>query len=308
MRSRENYFTTKDGVRLFFQVTGNGERPLVIPNGFYLRGDFARLAQGRTLGVFDLRNRGKSDAVTDEAKLRAGILNDVDDLEALRHHLGFSQIDLLAHSYVATTVILYARLHPARVRRVVQIGPMPPDAARQYPSQSTATDTLAAEIFAALGELQKQRDATDAVLFCKQAWALLGRIYVMNPSDAGRAQWGRCELANERAFMKYWSQYLLPSIQKIRLDAEAVKGVQAPVLIVHGRQDRSSPYGGGREWARILPHARLLTVENAAHAPWVEAPELVVPAIEVFLRGAWPREAESLKVLARAEGEDHREG
>src|SRR5437667_10930358 len=39
-------------------------------------------------------------------------------------------------------------------------------------------------------------------------------------------------------------------------------------LTVHGTKDRSSPYGGGREWALMLPNARLLTIENVAHAPW----------------------------------------
>ena len=52
-------------------------------------------------------------------------------------------------------------------------------------------------------------------------------------------------------------------------------------------KDRSAPYGGGREWAMMLPNARLVSVENAGHAPWVEAEELVFGAIEEFLGGTW---------------------
>jgi pimeloyl-ACP methyl ester carboxylesterase len=37
-----------------------------------------------------------------------------------------------------------------------------------------------------------------------------------------------------------------------------------------------------------LPDARLVTVENAAHAPWIEAPELAFASIQTFLDGAWP--------------------
>jgi hypothetical protein len=49
-----------------------------------------------------------------------------------------------------------------------------------------------------------------------------------------------------------------------------------------------APYGGGREWAAHLPDARLLTVRNAAHMLWLDAPGTVFPAIERFLKGAWP--------------------
>jgi pimeloyl-ACP methyl ester carboxylesterase len=70
-----------------------------------------------------------------------------------------------------------------------------------------------------------------------------------------------------------------------------------PVLIVHGTKDRSTPYGGGREWALTLPNARLLSVENTAHAPWIEAPDKVLDSIELFLNGNWPDQAETVAAL-----------
>jgi pimeloyl-ACP methyl ester carboxylesterase len=60
-------------------------------------------------------------------------------------------------------------------------------------------------------------------------------------------------------------------------------------------KDRNAPYGAGRDWAMQLPDARLVTVENAAHAPWIEAPELVFGSIKAFLDGAWPEAAEQVK-------------
>jgi pimeloyl-ACP methyl ester carboxylesterase len=64
------------------------------------------------------------------------------------------------------------------------------------------------------------------------------------------------------------------------------------VLVLHGKMDRNAPYGSGREWASLLPNARLVTFEKAAHAPWIEAPDQVFGAIETFLGGAWPEAAE----------------
>jgi pimeloyl-ACP methyl ester carboxylesterase len=71
----------------------------------------------------------------------------------------------------------------------------------------------------------------------------------------------------------------------------------APVLAIHGRKDRSSSYGGGRDWALKLPNARLVTVDNAAHAPWIEDPDTVFGALGAFLGGAWPETAEKVESL-----------
>jgi pimeloyl-ACP methyl ester carboxylesterase len=91
--------------------------------------------------------------------------------------------------------------------------------------------------------------------------------------------------------MTCWVQYLLPSIQGAAPSKEDLRDLKIPVLLVHGSKDRSAPYGGAREWAMALPDARLLSVEEAAHAPWIEAPEQVLGPIEMFLDGAWPSAA-----------------
>jgi len=47
----------------------------------------------------------------------------------------------------------------------------------------------------------------------------------------------------------------------------------------------------------LLPNARLISIEGAAHMSWVEFPEIVFPAVELFLSGQWPDEAEVVKSL-----------
>jgi pimeloyl-ACP methyl ester carboxylesterase len=280
------YLTTGDGVRLFFRRVGDGPKAVLIPNGFHLLDDFERLSDGRTLIYYDLRNRGWSDPVSDPAKLARGIHNDVDDLDAVRRHFGTNQIDVIGHSYLGLTVILYAMKYPGHVNRVVQIGTMQPNAGKQYAAQLTCADAILTEVFSKLGELQKERESMDPVEFCKKFWDILRVIYVSDPADAGKIKWGRCELANERNFMRYWNESIFPSIKE--LDFNDLSNSLAPVLTIHGMKDRSAPYGGKREWAMMLPNARLLSIENASHAPWVEAPELVFGAIETFLGGTWP--------------------
>jgi proline iminopeptidase len=296
MQISEGYISTGDGVRLFFRQIGSGGKPVVIPNGFHLAEDFECLSEGRTLIFYDLRNRGWSDSVSDPSKLTRGIHNDVGDLEAIRQHFGISQVDLIGHSYLGLMVILYAMKYPECVNRVVQIGPMQPYAGKQYPAHLTYADATLTEVFSKLVELQKEKASVDPVEFCKKFWEILRVIYVSNPADAGRINWGRCELANERNFMKYWSESIFPSIKELKFDD--VISAQAPVLTIHGMKDRSALYGGGREWAMMLPNARLVSLENAGHAPWVENPELVFGAIREFLGGAWPEGAEKVTCIA----------
>jgi len=290
--------TTDDGVRLYCEVWGSGANTLIVPNGICYMDEFRRFAQGRTVVAYDVRNRGRSDTLTDPAKLERGILNDVDDLDAVRRHFGAERIDLIGHSYIGVMVVLYAMHYPRHVSRLVQIGPAPPHADTRYPAHLAWADATMEEFIRKSTELRQQMTAQDdPVEICRKFWELLRVLSVFDAKDAAKIDWIRCELPNERSFMMYWIQRIVPSLQKLRFTAEDFAKVTAPVLTVHGNRDRNAPYGGGREWAMHLPDARLLTVPDTAHAPWVEAPEKVLEPIEAFFDGRWPELAEKVTAL-----------
>lgn len=298
MQRSKGYVTTEDGVRLFFQKVGSGREMVIIPNGIYLLDDFKRFAGGRrTLIFYDVRNRGLSDSVSDASKLAKGIQNDVDDLDAVRKYFEARKVDVIGHSYIGLMVGLYAMKYPAYVNRVVQIGPAQPYSAKQYPAHLTGADATLQEVFAKLAQLQKERGSEDPKESCRKFWSVLRFLYVVNPADADKINWIRCDLSNELNFMKYWNETVFPSIQALHITAGSAATVKTPVLIIHGTRDRSAPYGGGRDWALLWPNARLLTVENAAHAPWIESAEMVNAAIEVFLDGKWPATAQRVTAL-----------
>ena len=297
MRSSDEYVTANDGVRLFVQRMGDGPDALIIPNRVYMVDAFARLANRRTVLFCDPRNRGCSDRVTDPGKVEKGIHHDVDDFDAIRRHYGIDRVSLLGHSYIATGVVLYAMKYPQHTRRVVQMGPIGPDYAHQYPVHLTKADATLSDVLAGLGELQKERASLAPETFCKKFWAMLRPLYVLDPADADRLGWEPCHLSNETAFMQPWTEHVLPSLQRLHLTAEDFARVRSPVLVIHGRKDRSSAYGGGRDWALRLPDARLVTVDNAAHVPWIEAPDLVFGAIDTFLDGGWPETSERVSAL-----------
>jgi len=294
----EGYLTTADGIRLFYQKCGTTGRVVVIPNATYMFDDFKYLTEDRTVVFYDLRNRGRSDAVTDASKLKSGIHNDVADLEAIRQHFGADVIDVIGHSYLGLVVALYAMKYPEHVNRVVQVGPAQPIAGKQYPPHLTGADATAAEINSKLMELQKEGPAGNPEQFGAKVWALMRQLYVTNPADADKITWSVAHLPNESLvkLMTYYSEYLLPSMQSTKLtDADFARATM-PILTIHGTRDRQAAYGGGRDWALTLPDARLVTVEGAAHLPWIEAPDKIFGSIKTFLDGAWPDAAERLNV------------
>jgi proline iminopeptidase len=297
MASSEGFLTTDDGVRLYFITFGEGSKPVVFPNGLYLIDDFQWLGDSRTLVFYDLRNRGKSDTVTDASKLQSGIQNDVDDLETVRRHFGIDQLDLIGHSYVGILVALYAMKYPEYSHRVVQIGSGEPEQGKQYPEHLTYNDAQRAEVFGRIGQLMQQGLEGDPMEMCERFWAVLRELYVVDPANAHRIDWGRCELPNEREFMRYYTAHILPSLRTLNLGPQDFAKAQAPVLTIHGRKDRSAPYGAGRDWALRLPNARLVTIDEGAHAPWIEAPDRVFGSITTFLNGEWPASAEEVKSL-----------
>jgi len=300
MLTKETSVAADDGTRLFAEIAGAGSDATVVANGFYLVDDLRALARNRTLVFYDFRSRGRSDTETDPAKLARGIQQDVDDLDAVRRQLGISSLKAIGHSYVGLVIALYAMKYSAHLARAVLIGPIQADVTKQYPAHLSGADATLAEVMTKLGELQKNPEG-DAVERCRKFWAALRPIYVADPRDADRITWERCSLPNELNFMRYWMQYVHPSMRSVKLTEEDYAHAKAPVLIVHGRRDRSSPYGGAREWAMMLPNARLVTIDNAAHAPWIEAEKEVFGAIDTFLDGEWPAGAEQVRSL---EGSD----
>jgi len=276
-------------VRLFFQCMGRGEHVVVVPNGAYLSEDLSVLAGTRLLVYFDLRNRGRSDAPGG-----GGILQDVEDTRAVAKHFSTSQVDLIGHSFAGLLVALYARSHPDAVRRIVQIGPLGANPDREYPPPLSNRDDTFARVMRELGALLPRRASFEPVAFCERVWETLRLLYVTDAADASRITWNRCGLETERNGMRYFNDVTLPSIRALALDSASFDAVKAPALIVHGAKDRSAPYGGGRDWAARLPDARLVTVDTGGHAPWIEAPDTVFPAIESFLNGRWPESAEQV--------------
>jgi len=283
MDSARDQIKTPDGLSLAAVKVGTGLEAVLVPNRIYMQPHFGRLAQRHTVVFYDPRNRGESEPVADASRLARGIHHEAEDTDAVRRHYEFDRVAILAHSYACIAAVLYGMMHPSRVSHLILIGPPPPDAAKQYPPELKCVDATMRSFHTAFADLQKQAASLSAAETCAKAWALLRVFYVGNANDADKLKWEPCGIPNEVNFMAPLTRYIMPSLTALRFTEADFAKLRMPTLIVHGRRDRSSPYGGGLDWAAALPNAQLLTIDEAAHAPWIEAPERVFQEIEKLL-------------------------
>ncbi|MGH9024225.1 MAG: alpha/beta fold hydrolase [Acidimicrobiia bacterium] len=295
------FVTPHYGARLDYRKRGDGPQKIIVPGGVLIYRDFDRFAApGRTVIFYDMRNRGRSDAVKDLSQVT--MENDVRDLESVRAHFGVNKATLIGYSYLGFMVVLYAKDHPEHVERIIQLGPVPRQWDTQYPAQLTNHDFEQVVERKAWDEVEKLRKQgyheSHPKEFCEKDWKVYRRGLVGKAESVEKLP-GWCDLPNEWPvnFEKHLQAHFVGSVQKLKVPKEEVAKVTVPVLTIHGTKDRNAPYGAGREWALTLPNARLVTVPGAAHQSWADEPDLVLGSIETFLRGDWPREAERITSL-----------
>lgn len=280
------------GLQLYYRVVGDGPQTVVVPAGFFLENVLDELAEDRTLIFYDMRDRGRSDAVQDRSRI--GIQEDLADLEAVRAHFGVQEMSLVGWSYLGMMVAMYAFQHPQHLERIIQVGPIPPRAQAPYQADADRRyqEAIDPKGFARLQQLAesgaKERHPEQ---FYRAYWQVFKPILFGDRGAMERYQLPPANLENE------WLHKLEPHFQA-KFDSfgdydwrdEAAK-LQLPVLTVHGTLDRNAPFEGGLEWAAAFANARLLRIEGAGHLPMVEQPALVLPAMDEFLKGDWPEAA-----------------
>jgi pimeloyl-ACP methyl ester carboxylesterase len=290
-----------DGVRLYYERLGNGPRTLIVPGRLFLARNLAPLARNHTLILYDMRNRGRSSRVEDGTLLT--IQKDVEDLEAVRRHFGVERFVPVGYSYLGLMVILYAMEHPRRVERLVQLGPVPRKFGTPYPASLTHVDEPPVVDSAAAARIDSLRETDWGREHQRELCEESARVF--SPRLVGRRErvadlMDQCGMENEwPANLARHFEHHFGAVRRLDVPREAVARVRVPVLTIHGTWDRNAPYAAGREWALTLPDARLLTVEGAAHQVALDAPEIVIPAIDDFVEGRWPAGAERVTALER---------
>jgi proline iminopeptidase len=273
--------TATDGVSLAVRVVGAGERTLVVPSASWVAADLEPLAADRRVLFYDIRGRGRSDAVTDDL---LGIERDVADLEALRAHFELERLDALGWSYHGLLAARYALDHPGRVERLVLVGSSAPrDGAYLDGLLENFMERLDPEGLREIDRLRRQGvKRSDPRAFCRTFQRVFFQAYVVDPAALNRMRADPCVEPNvDPELVNAQGLKLLRALGNYDWRAEFA-ALTAPTLILHGTED-AVPIGGSEDWAACLPNSELVPLPGVGHMPWLEDPRAFFPRVNDFL-------------------------
>jgi proline iminopeptidase len=276
-------FASYDGTRLAYHEIGDGEPLLCVPGGparasAYL-GDLGGLSAYRRLILLDHRGTGDSDEPSDPATYRCDRI--VEDVEALRAHLGLDPVDMLGHSASGSVVMQYAARYPDRLRRLVLVAPSG-QAAGLEPSDDEWTAAIRRrsdeswypEAYAAMERLMAG-DGSAPTRLAAAPFAY-GRWTDATAAHAASGAWQRSAAGAAGFYEEGW----LGDVERIRA---ALAALGAPVLVVGGELDLGPTPRLQREIAALFRDGRVVTLPGSGHFPWLDDPDGIVAAVRQFL-------------------------
>ena len=266
------YFTTSDGVRLFFEETGSG-RPILFVHEF--SGDYrAWEPQVRYFSrryrciTFNARGYPPSEVPNDLEKYSQR--RAVDDAKEVLDHLGIDKAHVVGLSMGGFAAMHFAVLYPERALSVL-IGGV------GFGAEPEKTAQFRAEV-----EIVAQR-------WEKEGAKVFAPIYGSGP---GREQLETKDPRGFKEFIQQLSEHsekgaamTLRGVQSRRPSPfeleEGLKKVTIPVLIMHGDEDRPA-LGTGVFLKRTIPSAGLLVLPKSGHTINLEEPGLFNMLLQEF--------------------------
>ncbi|MFE7396727.1 alpha/beta fold hydrolase [Streptomyces sp. NPDC057557] len=271
-------FSAPDGTQLAYRVIGDGDPVVCLPGGptdsRYL-GDLGGLSTHRQLIVLDLRGTGRSAIPEDTSSYRCDRL--VDDVEALREHLGLPRMDLLGHSAGTNIATQYVARHPENVRKLALIG---------HSSRAVGMEIT--------GEMRREH----AQLRKNEPWfpAAFAALEAITEGTGGDWEaitpffWGRWDAAAQKhhaASRPSNKEAVALFAAEGAFDPEttraALAGCETPVLLLAGEFDLNSPSQSAAEFATLFPDATLVVQPGAGHYPWLDDADQFVALTAAFL-------------------------
>ena len=275
-----------EGGVIRFRLLGEGERTLVLLHGgpgagsLYLK-PLERLAgPDRRVVVYDQLGCGDSDRPEDASLWRSDRF--VDELEALRDHLGLDEFDLYGHSWGGMLATDYALAHQEHLRSLLLASTIA-DAAllrREMARLLEAfpvdlRDTLRRHEEAGTTESADYQDAIMAVYrvhVCRcDPWPPeVEKTFEDFAMDVYVPMWGPSEFAYD-GNLSDWNR--VARLHEIRV----------PTLITVGRHDELTP-ACSEQIQQEIAHSELVVFEEGSHMTFWEEPERYLDVVDAFLQ------------------------
>ena len=283
-------FAAVRGTRLYFDVEGAGlvpeggtmrERPVAMlvhggPGGDHsgFKPSMSPLSARMQLVYFDHRGQGRS-AAADPATYTLD--ENVEDMEALRQHLGLGKIVSIGTSYGGMVAMAHAARYPDTVSHLLLIvtaahGGFIPRAQQILQERGSGMQKRVCEMlwdggFRTADELRQYYD-------------VMGPLYARRHDPAAAAVGRtRATYAPEPLNRAFGPAGFL---RRFDLRAE-VERITAPTLILAGRHDWICPPEFSEEIHQLIPHSDLRVFEDSSHSIRVDEPQAMLDAIVGFL-------------------------
>lgn len=265
-------FKTFDGITLAYHGPA-GDDPLVcLPGGPMTASSYLAPLPLENMLRLDLRGTGESEKAPAETYR---VDRQVDDVEALRQHLGLDRIRLFGHSAGGTLAILYATRYPQHVEELVLVAPSPrvvgidvTDDDRRVIAHSRSGEPWYAEAIKGFEEIWAGNATPEAFDTIAPFWHGRWDDEISKLDDDHPTN-------TEAAEMFYAEGALDPEETRA-----ALKNLDVPTLLLFGEVDVAIPLNRAHEYAELLPHARLVVQKAAGHAPWLDDPDAFAAAVQ----------------------------
>ena len=268
------------GGKIYYEVIGSGSAiPLLLVNGgpgfdhTYLHASTAwdTLAKNRRVIFYDQRGDGRSEAL--KPGQSCTLADQIEDLDALRAHLGLEKVDLLGHSWGGYLSMAYSARHPEHISHLFIVDSAAPKWAD--------TLFLFAQVFPEITERRNgytfademgDKAASDASI--RDYLTML--FYSQEKRDAFVAQ------MNPNAYTKKVFQAVISDLPRFDLNPELPK-FKFPVMVMTGRYDINVAPLVAFRIHQAIPGSRFVVFEKSGHIPFYEEPDAFVSAAETFL-------------------------
>jgi pimeloyl-ACP methyl ester carboxylesterase len=263
-----------NGVRLFYELDGLGDVPLVLVHGSWNSHDdwdllVPRLADSFRVLAYDRRGHSKSERPAGQGSVR----DDVADLAALIERLALGPVWVIGNSFGASIALRLAGERPDVLRGV--IGHEPP--LFSLLGGDAALTPLLEDVQRKVGRVVARIAAGDHAGAAEE---------FVETVALGPGTWARLPPALQRTLIENAPTFLdeASDPEQLRFDLAWLGGFDRPALLTLGDQSPPAFAPVVAKLADALPHVTVLTLRGAGHIPHATDPDAYAQAIIAFTR------------------------
>jgi len=266
----ESGFVERDGVKLFYEIYGDGPETMVfvppwsIVHSRVYKAQLPCFSERYRCITYDARGNGKSDRP--EAVAAYSLDNLVADALAVMDATGVKQAIVVGLSYGGCVTSVLAAYHPDRVKAAVLIGTVEP-AGPGYPYLSREHFRATRERFEGWDKYNRQYWLQNYPDFAEH---FIRQMYP-EPHSTKQIEDGiawACDTTGEVLIKTVEVRFIPPGLD---VDEAMYRKINCPVLVIHGDDDRLHPHARGKAVAE-LTGAEFVTIAGGGHNPLGRSP------------------------------------